>query len=326
LRERLIFLFVCEIVGFGLCLIGTAALLERAVLFALLVVCLLGLKLLLGLLKISWMIRLALFLAAAGLTYFAFGFSPYAALVAVIAAYGTVLFRRIEKKDEINLKLLDENKTQRERLSRQKLGAQSAEQLARQSERGRIALRLHDKVGHGVSGSILLLEGAMLNLEKNPNLAKGAIATATENLRSTVDEIRGILREERTAKTDVGRAEIEERLAAFGADYPSVKTSFTAENAQGIAPDVWRCVSDNLTEAWTNLCKHSDASEFRVTVDCDQWLIKVTFADNGSVREYKKGTGLSGMEERTALFGGRCCFRVEHGFVITMVFSREGVI
>jgi signal transduction histidine kinase len=152
-------------------------------------------------------------------------------------------------------------------------------------------------------------------------MAKAAITAATENLRNTVDEIRGILTEERAANAGIGRTELADKLLKFGSLYPKIKTEFTAENTEGVTPDIWRCLSDNLTEALTNLIKHSDATAFSVSIHCDPWLVKAVFADNGTANTHKKGTGLAGMEERAAFCGGRCFFRTDHGFTITMVFT-----
>jgi signal transduction histidine kinase len=45
-------------------------------------------------------------------------------------------------------------------------------------ERNRIAARIHDQLGHGISGSIILLEAAMLVMKNNPDKATASISKA----------------------------------------------------------------------------------------------------------------------------------------------------
>ena len=52
---------------------------------------------------------------------------------------------------------------------------------ARLEERNRLAARIHDKIGHGVSGSVLLLEAALLQLDSAPEKARKSVETAASS-------------------------------------------------------------------------------------------------------------------------------------------------
>lgn len=189
-------------------------------------------------------------------------------------------------------------------------------------ERGRFSARIHDKLGHGISGSIILLEGAKLNIRTAPEQAERCLETAVENLRGSVDSIREALREERPVRHIAGTAEINEALERFSVTY-EIKTEFNIEgNAEKITPQIWICLKENLTEAMTNTVKHSEADSFSFKISVYNKIIKAEFSDNGkSTSPFRKGMGLEAMEERTADCGGSCVFKQNGGgFKILNIF------
>jgi signal transduction histidine kinase len=205
--------------------------------------------------------------------------------------------------------------------------------ISKLEERNRLASRIHDEIGHGMSGSILLLEGADAVMDTDPRAARATMRRVIENLRGSTDKIRTVLREERSAAVEVNLARIRAGLATFEADHPHINTGLTidgdTENVQG---QIWSCVMDNMTEAMTNTLKHSDATSFSVSVTSSNKLLTVEFADNGASdtergderdfsEESQRGMGLQNMEERCALAYGRCFFRRgRSGFRVVMTF------
>jgi signal transduction histidine kinase len=241
----------------------------------------------------------------------------------------------------------EENDQLRHQLADQRRMIATTEKATRLAERNRLAARIHDQVGHGISGSILLLEGARLMMDKNtapeskPDAALQAIQTATDNLRDTVDNIRAELRAERAQPSETGPAQIAAQLARFEAEHGILTHLETQGELSVISLPVWMCISENLTEALTNLLKHSKASEFTVSIHAKNKLAKVVFADNGAISAANnskpglglsaieercaaqpRGLGLSAIEERCALVHGNCFFRSDpSGFSIIMTFT-----
>jgi signal transduction histidine kinase len=190
-------------------------------------------------------------------------------------------------------------------------------------ERTRIAARIHDQVGHGISGSIIMLEASMLIMKDNPEKATTSIQKAIVNLREGVDEIRTSLREERTERYCIGINEITAMLEEFKVSYNKSTSLVTSGDLYLISLEIWTCIHDNLKECLTNLLKHSNASEFTLTIEIFKKIIKVEYKDNGtSVESFEKGMGLEAMEERTSNSKGRCFFnKGEKGFGVTNIFT-----
>ena len=190
-------------------------------------------------------------------------------------------------------------------------------------ERSRFSMRIHDKLGHGISGSIILLEGAKLNLRKAPEQAEKSLETAIENLRGSVDEIRAALREERPKRSSASAAELKEMLERFAMDH-EIKTDFLIEgDAERVSPPIWSCIKDNLTETITNVVKHSSANEFALKIRVYDKIIRAEFTDNGrNSGGFSKGMGLDGIEDRTTAAGGKCLFQCgASGFKIINIFG-----
>jgi signal transduction histidine kinase len=242
----------------------------------------------------------------------------------------------------------------RERARGQSRLAQSRERISKLEERNRLAARIHDEIGHGMSGSVLLLEGADLIMDKDPERARATLRRVTENLRESTDKIRAVLREERSDRTEANLARIRAGLASFETEHPRMRASLTTNgDTDSVSGAVWTCVMDTMTEAMTNTLKHSDATEFHVSVTNSNKLLTVEFSDNGSARSATppgapgvdrsasrnadrsagegstkdhphKGMGLQNMEERCSLAYGRCFFHHgPDGFRIVMTFPQK---
>ncbi len=189
-------------------------------------------------------------------------------------------------------------------------------------ERNRIAARIHDQVGHGISGSIILLEAAQLIMKDHPEKAEESIRKAINNLREGVDEIRTSLRDERVDQALVGITDIKSLLEEFKVSYNKETVLTATGDLDMISLEVWACIHDNLKECLTNLLKHSNATEFALSIDVFKKVIKVEYKDNGTSEEsFEKGLGLEAIEERTVKAKGKCFFtKGEHGFGVSNIF------
>lgn len=192
-------------------------------------------------------------------------------------------------------------------------------------ERNRIAARIHDQVGHGISGSIIMLEAALLIMKDQPQKASESIRKSIANLRGGVDEIRMALRDERVEQYLIGLNELQTVLEEFKVSYGKEAKLVTSGDLNAINLEIWACIHDNVKECLTNLLKHSNATIFTLSIDVYNKLIKVEYRDNGSKEgSFEKGLGLEAMEERTVNARGKCFFnKGEKGFSVKNIFTYE---
>lgn len=269
--------------------------------------------------------------------------APFFVLSVMMAGLSVYIIHLLAKREEADRALNRRNDRiaeMRAAIKGQGRAAKSVEQISKLEERNRLAARIHDEIGHGMSGSILLLEGVDFIIEKDFETARETVRRVTENLRESTEKIRKMLREERSEGADVSLAKIENELAVFEMNQPVVKTALAAEgDMDAVSRTIWTCIYENMIEAMTNTLKHSDSTLFRVSIINSNKLLRVEFADNGSpaggadtggtatggagAADFwdRRGIGLQNMEERCALCYGRCFFRSgRDGFHVVMTF------
>ncbi len=258
-------------------------------------------------------------------------FSPgQNALVTATILTAAGIFARISAERVEYFRELSESQrktiaAQTERVNKLQAYLRTVRESTALEERSRFSTRIHDKLGHGISGSVILLEGAKLNLRKDPEQAEKSLQTVIENLRGSVDEIRAALREERPKRASASAAELKEMLEHFSVNY-QIKTALSVEgDAEKISPPIWICLKDNLTESLTNTVKHSNAGEFALKIRVYDKMIRAEFSDNGTNSGgFSKGMGLCSIEDRTSLAGGKCLFRCGiTGFKTINIFEVE---
>ncbi len=244
-------------------------------------------------------------------------------LLLLLLLYGRYLLAKLTLLQELNEQHKEKLQELNDRVNDVKRLTKTLKYAASAEERNRIAARIHDQVGHGISGSIILLEAALLVMKDNRDKAMESIRKAIDNLRSGVDEIRTALRDERVEHYLIGLNDISAVLEEFKINYNKSVELKTSGDMDRIHLNVWTCIHDNLKECLTNTLKHSNASRFVLSIDVFQKIIKVEYKDNGSGGEdFVKGLGLEAIEERTISTNGRCFFRKdEHGFGVTNIFT-----
>lgn len=248
-----------------------------------------------------------------------------AAILTAAGIFARIAVERVEYFRELSENQRKVIAAQTERVNKLQAYLRTVRESVALEERSRFSTRIHDKLGHGISGSIILLEGAKLNLRKNPEQCEKTLETAIENLRGSVDEIRAALREERPQRSSASAAELKEMLDRFAVNY-QIKTELSVEgDAERISPPIRSCIRENLTEALTNVVKHSNASEFALKINIYDKMIRAEFADNGRNPDgFLKGMGLDGIEDRTTVAGGKCLFQCGiSGFKIINIFGVE---
>jgi len=255
---------------------------------------------------------------------------------------GTMLINRLNyARSELNTK--DERISSLEaQLENQRSTISAIEQQGRQAERNRITARIHDKVGHGITGSILILEAARLQMDKDPETALKNLDKATENLRHSVDEIRHELRDERSENVRATLAGIAQTLDEFSQNHERITTELVTEGLmlESIPQSIFFCIHECLRETLTNMLKHSDGDRFRLFISLQNRLVYAEFSDNGTggqtmnnrslekaVDNWKviPGIGLAGIQERVLMNGGKVFFSLDsQGFRTRMTFTLRG--
>jgi PAS domain S-box-containing protein len=203
--------------------------------------------------------------------------------------------------------------------SREQLRRLSAHlQSAREEERTRIAREIHDELGQALTGlkmDLSWIAKKLLQQVDNTEIIKQKLSTMDSLIDATITSVRKIASELRPGVLDyLGLpAAIEWQAQEFqnrtGTKCIIEQLPADIEIPNDISTAIFRIFQETLT----NITRHAEASEVKVSLSVTENEVNLTVQDNGKgivnekVENYKS-FGLLGMEERTRLFNGN--FRI----------------
>lgn len=192
-------------------------------------------------------------------------------------------------------------------------------------ERARLSQALHDKLGHSINGSVYQLEAVKVVMEKDREGSREMLQAVIDNLRSSMDEIRYLLRQERPGKKQLAFIQLNSLCEDCRKKY-GIEAEFSLKGkGEDIDGRYWEIILDNCFEAVSNALKYSSCSGITIEILVMNRMVRCTVADNGKgCAEIKEGMGLDGMRKRVREVNGFISFAGENGFVINMLLPLEG--
>lgn len=227
-----------------------------------------------------------------------------AVFLAGVWAFGRVRGLRLREMDSL---------TERNRLL--ELERLKEAELAATQERNRIAREMHDIVAHSLTAIIAQADGGRYAAATNPEAAVGALTTIAETGRRALTDMRGllsVLREDtpREFTTTPGVGDVPalvEQMRTSGLEVEFSVDGQSREVPEGLGLSVYRIVQESLT----NVLKHAGPrARTDVRLDWRPDTLVVEIVDDGRgaaalVEARPGGQGLTGIEERARLHGGR---------------------
>ncbi|MDX3238297.1 sensor histidine kinase [Streptomyces sp. ME03-5709C] len=196
-------------------------------------------------------------------------------------------------------------------------------QLAATEERLRLARDLHDLLGHSLSLITLKSELAGRMLPDRPEDAAAQVADIERVSRQALVDVREAVSGYRrpTLAGEIAAARGVLQAAGIRAVLPPTVAAPLTPEAEGAL--AWA-----LREAVTNVVRHSGASRCAVTVTAaeDDGTVCLAVADDGRGPDpggTRSGNGLTGLEERLLLAGGRLETVAEGGFALRAVVPAD---
>ncbi len=198
----------------------------------------------------------------------------------------------------------------------------TANELATERERTRIARELHDSIGHSLTTGNVHLEAAHKFLVRgNTERAERSLKRAKEATHTGLDELRScvsLLREPReiTSLTE----SIAELVESFPTEHYTLHYEQVGEERRMEAARQFTLFRATQ-EALTNIAKHSEATHVYVTLSYKKQSVEVEVRDDGIGAPQtlsSPGHGLKGLAERLQALDGelRTSSSPEQGFTL----------
>ncbi len=186
-------------------------------------------------------------------------------------------------------------------------------------DRARLSQTLHDKLGHGINGSIYQLEAIKVLMKKDPEKSDAMIQAVIDQLRISMDEIRAILRKERPEKKELALLQLYKLCE--DCNEKGVEAEVVTEGDVSLVPEkAWEVILDNAFEAVTNAMKYAKCNRISIKIVVLNQMIRCTITDDGKgCSEIKEGMGIAGMRRRVREAGGTIGFETQAGFTVNML-------
>ena len=191
---------------------------------------------------------------------------------------------------------------------------------ARLEERNKISARLHDKIGHTISGTLLQLEASKFVLENDKEKGFSMLDNCTENLRKGMEEIRMTLRNIKPAEEELGinrvRKILDEKIKGTKI---KGRVSYSGD-LEKINTNLWIVFINIIIELTTNSIKYSNGNFIDIKIEILNKFIKLEVKDNGfGCKKVKKGIGLRNIEESVSNLNGKLIINNDEGFGVIIL-------
>jgi signal transduction histidine kinase len=176
--------------------------------------------------------------------------------------------------------------------------------LAVVEERNRIAMEMHDTVGHKLTAAVITLEAAEDCIRKQPQMALQKVQMSKEQVRQGLSELRSSVRVLRAGgETDFDAAL--RRLTKEIQFDTGLEFHIIIDTKIGMPPTQAGILLSSIKECATNAIKHGHASQADILLGEHKGQLRLTFTDNGcGSSDWRPGSGLTIMRERIQSIGG----------------------
>ncbi len=191
-------------------------------------------------------------------------------------------------------------------------------------EKSRLSQALHDKLGHSINGSIYQLEACKVLMDNNPEESRKIMQAVINNLRTSMNEIRMILRREKPDKKPRAYLQMKQ-LCSDCKDKYNIDAEFEIKGEDKTIPEpLWEVILDNTLEAVTNSLKYAHCTKISIEIIILHKVIRCSIKDNGiGCDTIKEGMGLQGIKNRTRKANGFVDISCKEGFHINMIFPLD---
>ncbi|WP_312367778.1 sensor histidine kinase [Stenotrophomonas sp.] len=178
-----------------------------------------------------------------------------------------------------------------------RLSHEEVRRLAATAERERIGRDLHDLLGHTLSLITLKMELSRKLFERDPQRSQRELAEAEQIARDALAQVR-------SAVTGFRAADLAAELASAHLLLESSRVNLRYAPPPPMPAWIEAGLSMVLREAVTNIARHAQANEARISLVSAPDAVMMEVVDDGRGGVSVNGNGLAGMRERVLALGG----------------------
>jgi signal transduction histidine kinase len=190
------------------------------------------------------------------------------------------------------------------------------EKIAEDRERKRISREIHDTLGHALTGISAGIDAVTVLVDVDPSRAKVQLRNVSNVVREGISDVRRSLEKLRPGALE-GRT-LKDALEKMIADYQELSRLDIRFDYQWGEVDLDRTKEDIIfrviQESITNSLRHGHARHVAIQMTSDS-VYRLCIQDDGvGFETLQYGYGLTQLQERLAIIGGKAEFVNDHGF------------
>ncbi|TVP95541.1 MAG: hypothetical protein EA374_03795 [Acholeplasmatales bacterium] len=186
------------------------------------------------------------------------------------------------------------------------------------AERDRIAQKLHDDLGHQLTGALMALRAYVAD---RPDAQEhGSFAGLNNRLEGAVDSLKATVH-----ATKPDEAVGLERFKTLIESFEAVPTKYAQSgDVSVLCVTHWHVLLGVLQESLTNVLKHADATQIDIDLTVTQQIIRLTVKnDRPRINRSKHGVGLIYMRRRLEALGGALNIQQDITFTVRALLPIE---
>ncbi len=195
------------------------------------------------------------------------------------------------------------------------------EKMGQTKERNRLAMEIHDTIGHSLTGISVGVDTCIAIMDQNPQAAKTQLQVISGVAKSGIADIR---RSVSTLQSDMPKSMALEQNIMDMLDKARKATGieiiFTSDVQLHFEGDEENAIFRVIQESVTNAIRHGRASRIEVDVSRSGDNLEITVQDNGcGCEKFVSGFGTTHMKERVDMLHGSIAFLPGNGFTVKAV-------
>lgn len=204
--------------------------------------------------------------------------------------------------------------------------AKKIEQFAQIEERNRIAREIHDELGHQLVRMKMMAEAAVQIYPTQSEKAMSLITRVRDQMTDSMESLRSTVKRMKPEEEAVKNYSLEKLMEEAGYGGGVAMEYQISGMPFPLYPSEEFVLYRNAQEAITNAIRHGQAGRVLIHLDYQSNCLLLSISNDGHLpkaEEIKFGLGLSGMEERLHVLGGKLEIQWAERFTVHSILPRR---
>jgi len=200
------------------------------------------------------------------------------------------------------------------------------EELVIVEERNRIALILHNSIGHSLTSIMLSLQAEKMELVSKKQVDKDAFETVERLIQDAMKLLRSTIESADDFMKDMPFDDLMDMFIREASNNTRVNISYNSCHTSYIQDEQKSVIFNVVIESITNAMKHSGCKKIQVSINGNANAIFINILDDGcGFDTIKYGYGITKMKEQIQEIGGKYEFISQEGCEIRVILPIKEV-